>query len=374
MSYHDSLSALNDASSLKERLISIHQVVRGNFPFIARIALTLYDARTNILRAYEHSSGNDDPLSNYQANLDAVPSLKQLLEQGRPRVINKPLTFEDGQHEHTRRIARQGYAASYTLPMFNQGVFFGFIFFNSTEPDVFTDVVLQQLDLFGHLIALMVIGEISNVRMLSAVVSTVSHITHQRDPETGSHLDRMSRYAHLIARGLADQYQLNDDYIEHVLLFSPLHDIGKVGIPDSVLLKPGALDTRERAVMNTHVLKGREMIDRMVANFGLNALQHVDVLRNIAEFHHEAIDGSGYPHGRKGNDIPLEARIVAVADVFDALTSRRPYKEAWSMDEAFAYLNGVAGEKLDRDCVQVLLDNRDAVEQIQAQFAEDPLG
>jgi len=374
MPYQDSLSALNGASSLKERLVSIHQVVKGHFPFIARIAVTLYDSRTNILRAYEHSSGDDDPLSNYQASLDAAPSLKRLLEEGRPRVINNQLTFEGGQHEHTRRIARQGYAASYTLPMFNQGMFFGFIFFNASEPDVFTDRVLQQLDVFGHLISLMVIGEISNVRMLSAAVSTVAHITHQRDPETGSHLGRMSRYSHLIARGLAAKYQLDDDYIEHVLLFSPLHDIGKVGIPDSILLKPGELDENEWAVMSTHVLKGREMIDRMVANFGLVGLQHVDVLRNIAEFHHEAIDGSGYPHGSKGDDIPLEARIVAVADVFDALTSRRPYKEAWSIDDAFAYLKLVAGEKLDRDCVQVLVDNREVVERIQAQFAEDPLG
>jgi HD-GYP domain-containing protein (c-di-GMP phosphodiesterase class II) len=258
--------------------------------------------------------------------------------------------------------------------MFNQGMFFGFIFFNASEPDVFTDRVLQQLDVFGHLISLMVIGEISNVRMLAAAVSTVAHITHQRDPETGSHLSRMSRYSHLIARGLAAKYQLDDDYIEHVLLFSPLHDIGKVGIPDNILLKPGELDGNEWAVMSTHVLKGREMIDRMVANFGLVGLQHVDVLRNIAEFHHEAMDGSGYPHGRKGADIPLEARIVAVADVFDALTSRRPYKEAWSTDDALAYLKLVAGEKLDGDCVQVLVENRETVERIQAQFAEDPLG
>jgi HD-GYP domain-containing protein (c-di-GMP phosphodiesterase class II) len=174
--------------------------------------------------------------------------------------------------------------------------------------------------------------------------------------------------------GLASHHQLDDTYIEHVFMFSPLHDLGKVGIPDRVLLKPGGLDPEERAIMNTHSTKGREMIDQMVANFGLDGLQHIDILRNIAQYHHEAVDGSGYPEGRRGGSIPLEARIVAVADVFDALTSRRPYKKAWSNEEAFAYLQRVAGEKLDRECVEALLAHREEVELIQQLFAENPLG
>jgi len=96
------------------------------------------------------------------------------------------LTFEHGQGEHTQRIGRQGYAASYTLPMFYNGVFFGFIFFNSTEADVFDDAALEQLDLFGHLISLMVINEISSMRTLIAAVATASHMTHIRDPETAA--------------------------------------------------------------------------------------------------------------------------------------------------------------------------------------------
>jgi HD-GYP domain-containing protein (c-di-GMP phosphodiesterase class II) len=100
----------------------------------------------------------------------------------------------------------------------------------------------------------------------------------------------------------------------------------------------------------------------------------VNILRNIAEHHHETMNGKGYPAGLKGSDIPLEARIVAVADVFDALTSRRPYKDAWTNDEAFAMLRRLAGESLDAECVEALVEGREEVERIQKEFAEDRVG
>lgn len=368
----DTLESLNRNIPLRDKLLKTHHALQAHLPFIQRIAVAVYDPKTSLLKTYLHSSGDDNPLPNYQAQLSDAPSLQAILDQGRPRVINNMLTFEKGEHEHTRRIGRQGYAASYTMPMFSNGVFFGFIFFNSSEADVFSDVVLEQLDMFGHLISLMVVNEIAAMRTLVAAVTTASQLTHQRDPETGSHLDRMSRYARLIAKELAARHQLDDEYIERIFMFSPLHDIGKIGIPDNVLLKPGGLDADETAVMHSHAAKGREIIDDLLKNFGLDAIQHVDILRNIAEHHHEQIDGGGYPAGLQGDAIPLEARIVAVADVFDALTSRRPYKDAWTNDEAFAMLERLAGEKLDAECVQAMVAHRTAVEEIQAKFRERP--
>ena len=282
--------------------------------------------------------------------------------------------MEDGKNEHTKRIGRQGYAASYTLPMFNNGVFFGFIFYNSDKVDVFNEKTLRELDLFGHLLSLMVVNEIKHIQTINAAIKTTSRITHVRDEETGSHLDRMSRYSRLIAMELAESYELDDDYIEHIFMFSPLHDIGKIGIPDKVLLKPGKLDKDERDVMNTHTLIGRDMVDELIKNFYLQGMHHMDILRNIALYHHEAINGKGYPHGLKGTDIPLEARIVAVADVFDALTSKRPYKDAWSNEKAIDVLREMAGEQLDEECVSALLKKFDKVIEIQEQFKENPYG
>ena len=372
--HHDALEELNKHLPLREKIIAAHQSISELFPFIERIAITIYDPETTLLKTYLHSSGDDNPLDHYQALLDDAPSLKEILKKGLPRVANNLLTFEDGKHEHTRRIGREGYAASYTMPMFNDGVFFGFIFFNSKTKDVFTEQVLRQIDIYGHMISLTVLNELTSIHTLTAAVKTTGNITHIRDPETGSHIDRMSRYSRLIAIELADKYQLDDGYIEHIFMFSPLHDIGKIGIPDNILLKPGSLNDNEKKIMQTHALKGREIIDNLLDNFGLENFEYMDVLRNIAEFHHEAINGKGYPAGKKGNDIPLEARIVAVADIFDALTSARPYKKAWSNQEAIQTLEKLSGETLDQDCVNALVKNMSQVEEIQKQFSEDLFG
>ena len=369
--HHDVLEDLNRHIPIRDKLIVAHKSVSEIFPFIARIAVAIYDPKTTLLKTFIHSSGEDNPLDHYQAQIEDAPSLKQLLDQGLPRVINDMVTFENGRHEHTQRIGRQGYGASYTLPIFNEGMFIGFIFFNSYEKDVFTESALRQIDIYGHLIALMVIHELESVKTLTAAIVTTGRITHVRDDETGSHLDRMSRYSRVIANALADTYHLDDDYIERVFMYSPLHDIGKIGIPDKILLKPGKLDEAEMSVMKNHAMKGRKIIDDIIENFGLENVKNINLLRHIAEYHHETIDGSGYPHGVTRDEIPLEARIVAVADVFDALTSKRPYKKAWSNEQAVATLRELAGEKLDEDCVMALLDNMGEVECIQQQFREN---
>ena len=374
MDHIDTLDDLNRHIPLKEKLISAHRALKKTLPFIVRVAVAIYDPGTRVLKTFIHSSENESPLENYQSLLDDSPSLKKIIDRGLPRVINNMVTIDDGSKEHTRRIGRAGYSASYTMPIFNDGEFLGFIFFNSLEADVFNEKTLSQVDIFGHIISLMIIRELSTIKALAAALKTTGKIAHIRDPETGSHLDRMSRYSRLIASALADKYGLKDDYIEHIFMFSPLHDIGKIGIPDEILMKPGKLDQAEMEVMKSHAVKGREIVDEILGNFGLDGIEYVDVLRNIAAYHHEAINGTGYPSGKSGQDIPLEARIIAVADVFDALTSQRPYKEAWTNESAFEWLKQLAGEKLDLDCVNALLDNIEEVEKIQQRFKENYFG
>jgi len=201
-------------------------------------------------------------------------------------------------------------------------------------------------------------------------VNVIREVSSARDSETATHLARMARYAHLIASRLAAKYDFSDEFVEFLFEFCPLHDVGKVAVPDSILLKPGKLTDQEMDVMRTHVARGVQIVELMMRDFGLHSMPHFDMLRNIVAFHHEAMDGSGYPYNRRGDEIPLEARIAAVADVFDALTSTRPYKTAWSNEEALDLLRREAGGKFDPHCVEVLLESVDAILEIQSQFGE----
>jgi HD-GYP domain-containing protein (c-di-GMP phosphodiesterase class II) len=371
--YPDTLGALNRSAPLSDKLKSLHETLHSRFPFIDRISVVLYDPKTDDLKTFIHSSGGSSPLTLYQTKLSDTKSLRQILKTGTPRVVNDLSIFTNSKQEHTKRIVAQGFGASYTLPMYLKGEFFGFVFFNSYRKNVFNAETLHFLHVFAHLVSLVVINEFSAVRTMIATVQAAREIANLRDTETGAHLDRMSRYARIVARELAPKYAFNDEYVEYVFLFSPLHDIGKIGIPDSILLKPGLLDMNEREIMKTHTGKGRQVIDRMLIDFGIES-GYVSILRNIAEHHHEMLDGKGYPHGLSGDQIPMESRIVAVADVFDALTSCRPYKEAWSIDDAIGELRKLAGNKLDPDCVEALIGNRSQLEQIRNQFKEDFYG
>lgn len=369
----DTFGDLNRNIPLSEKLESIHSILKGRIPFIDRIAVAVYDSKTDLLKTFIYSSREEHPLIHYQAKLAEAGSLRAILQTGRPRVVNDLAVFAKGEHEHTKRIAEQGFGSSYTLPIYVNGLFLGFIFFNSYRKHIFKSDILHELDLFGHLISLLIANELSVIRMMVATIKAARHITAYRDMETGGHVERTAHYARLIAKELAPKYGFDDQYIEYLFLFSSLHDIGKIGLPDAVLKKTGKLTKEEAEVMKSHVRKGREIVDTIIEDFGLDTFQHIDMLRNIAEYHHEAVDGTGYLRGLKGEAIPIEARIIAVADIFDALTSRRYYKEAWTNEETFAVLQRLAGLKLDRDCVEALARNVEAVGGVQHRFKEELL-
>ena len=182
-----------------------------------------------------------------------------------------------------------------------------------------------------------------------------------RDEETGNHIIRMAKYARLIA----EELRLTAMECDEIETAAPMHDIGKIGIPDLILLKPGRHTPDEQAIMRRHPLIGHAILTDSPSRY----LQMGAV---IALGHHEKFDGSGYPQGLAGEDIPLPARIVAVADVFDALASNRPYKRAWSFQDALNYIQSESGRHFDPVCVRAFELRIDAVATIMRDLSDTP--
>lgn len=204
------------------------------------------------------------------------------------------------------------------------------------------------------------IATASIVKREREIVLRLSRAAEFRDLETGSHIMRIAHSSVSIARALG----LSVDEQEQLFLASPMHDVGKIGIPDQILLKPGRFDEGEFAIMQQHTVIGH----RILAGSQSPLLQ---LAAEIALTHHERFDGAGYPHGRAGEEIPIAGRIVAVADVFDALLSRRPYKKAWTVDEALGMIRDGRGRQFDPTCVDAFLAAVPEILATRDRFAEE---
>ncbi len=181
-----------------------------------------------------------------------------------------------------------------------------------------------------------------------------------KDPETASHVSRVAHYSKLIARELG----LDEKEQELIFYAAPFHDLGKVGIEDKILLKPGKLDDEEFDIMKTHAMIGYEILKDSKSEYLQSGAQ-------IALTHHEKYNGRGYPKGLVGDEIPIFGRIVAVVDVFDALTSNRPYKKAWSFEDALNLLKEESGQHFDPKIVDIFINNVDEIKEIYNSFKEE---
>lgn len=203
-------------------------------------------------------------------------------------------------------------------------------------------------------------------------IFALAKLAESRDPETGAHLERVRSYCRVLALRLQQNARLrdavDDNYVRLLYETSPLHDIGKVAIPDSVLLKPGRLTADEFEIMKSHTVRGAETIESLLKEFP-NA-GFLQMARDIILSHHEKYDGSGYPRGIAGEDIPLCGRIVAVADVYDALTSKRVYKDAFSHDAARSIIVDDTGKHFDPPIVDAFLESEAEFIQIRQRYED----
>lgn len=286
--------------------------------------------------------------------------LTQALGTNKPLNISDlaRLTRESPATEFAAALQRDGLQSALFFPLSNEKQWSAVIAFASCSANAYSEEHLELLHNIAAQVSHSFEKTVVTENLIVSAVSGLAKLAENRDPETGDHLVRMTRYSVLIAEALRSDPtyadQISAEFIRDLDRFAAMHDIGKVGIEDNVLLKPGRLDPEERRIMERHPSIGGEVLRRCEEQ--MNSVGHsiFQVGIEIAECHHEKYDGSGYPQGMQGTAIPLSARIVAAADVFDALTSKRPYKEAWPVDKALSVMREDSGKHFDPDIIAAM--------------------
>lgn len=314
-SLSQTLPALEPALTLSQRLQVLHARMQTVAPGVERVAFAVHHPRNDLLSTYVSHNARGDNLLFDDQPLAGIPSLRTLAETRCCRVIHDMQAELPPVSQHSRWLLDQGWRSSFTAPLFWGEQLLGFLFLNASSPAAFTPPVLERLQPHVELLASLVTNELGQLSNLRLAVQLALELTHLR--------------------------------------------------------KPGPLDPQERQTMDTHVSRGLDVVNQMVRGLHLAASPKLEMLRNVVAGHHELLDGSGYPLGLQAEQISLEARIVAVADIYDALTQARVYKPALSEEESVRILNDmVQAQHLDPLCVTALLEAREQRQAIAAAYRD----
>jgi len=338
---------INQGRQLDETLHFVHDEFQGFVPldWVGVFYPTPDNMRVTLERFFSGRSSSIRQGSHFSV---AQGALATILAQSSPLALELsspvPMTLEQA-------LAEDGMCAALFLPLSIGGKNTAMMVFGSATRQYEREHV-EFLNNIAATVSHVLEKTVVMENLVAAAVQGLAKLAESRDPETGDHLVRMALYSAIIAEELGRDggiyaSTISPAYVREVFHFAPMHDIGKVGVPDHVLLKPARLDADERKEMERHPVIGGEVLRR--CELQIQALGHsmFQVGIEIAECHHEKFDGTGYPAGLMGENIPLSARIVAAADVFDALTSKRPYKEAWTVDQALEAMQKDAGKHFD---------------------------
>lgn len=301
-------------------------------------------------------------------------SLTNIIESKKP-VINNDLLRQFKNKPKSRSlelITKEGIKSNIIYPLITDENVIGFLFFSSVKKNHFNAKTKKIGEKIAMQLASLLDKTYLTKRIFSEITVGFAGLVEKKDTETGEHLSRMVEYSSFIAKLLVNHpkqaYSVNKLFVRDIENHAAVHDIGKVGIPDSILKKPDKLSKEEWEIMKKHPTIGGDIFSSLKEGLQIFEKDFFSVAENITRYHHEKWDGSGYPENLKADKIPLEARIVAIADVFDALTSKRSYKEAYSFEKSFNILKDMSGSHLDPNLMKILEKNIDKFKKLYKKY------
>ncbi|MHC1682824.1 MAG: HD domain-containing phosphohydrolase [Clostridiaceae bacterium] len=366
---------INTGGSIEDSLDYVYKSFKEFIPY-NRVGLAMLDMNDTV---YSFAVKTD-----YKPKLDTgfsleinKTSLNKIVDYNKPRIINDYVEYleENPDSSTAKLLVSEGVRSSISYPLMANNIIIGIFFFSSKKPNSYTEDYLERVRLIANNISIAIEKFLIVDDLILSSITGFAKLVEAKDSDTGLHIERMQNYSRIIAKGLSNLEKYKDvisyKYVDDIYKFSPLHDIGKVGIADGILLKPGKLTHQEFEVMKTHTVIGGDVLKKAYSKSSKSDRHYFDMGIEIALGHHERYDGKGYPYGLSGDDIPLSARIVMAADVLDALTSKRAYKEAIDIETSINMMVDERGKMFDPDIISILLKYKRDILDIYYKFHEE---
>lgn len=381
--YNQTIAQMNSLQEINVKInqfVDFHESVEfvyKNFKrFIPynRIGVSVIADHGTKVRAVElMTDGKVELGSNYSIDLEST-SLGKLAKSREVRIINDLEAYYASRptSESTAKILQEGIKSSLTLPLCVADECIGFLFFSSNQKDVYNQRHVGFLRIVADHLAITIQKSFRHDDLILTTINGFAKLVESRDSDTGNHVDRMKSYCELLARLAFKDSRFSGIVNEKILFtisrYSALHDIGKIAIPDAILLKNGKLTKEEFDVIKTHPVIGGDILKDMGKKSNRLGTDIFKEAIEIVRYHHEKYDGTGYPEGLKGNQIPIVARIVAIGDVFDALSSKRVYKNEIGFEKSMEILAEGSGKHFDPALIDIIMENKDELYKLYLQF------
>ncbi|MCG3864716.1 MULTISPECIES: HD domain-containing phosphohydrolase [unclassified Photobacterium] len=361
--------SISDNLTLQQKLDHLDRLIKTWYSDFIGFAVAMLDDDNNLYTVYR-SQGYGVNFPSFIESIHKSSRLSKLKDKREPDIIDDMMSYTPSiKHIHSKLI-KQHCLSSMASPIYDKDdKFIGIIFLNSRIPHFFS-VNINFFTTISIIISLFVNDDLNIKYSFHNIIRTLLMISHHKDPETQNHLKRVAEYSRLIALHLGKKKRCNGDFINAIYHYADMHDIGKYMIPEEILFSTKIYTDAERKIMNEHPELGYQLLLKTLKQWGNITDDNLTIILNIVRHHHERYDGKGFPLALKGEDIPLEARIVTVADVTDALLSHRTYKKPWSIAQVIDYLQQGKNKQFDPLCVDAMTDEIMKANRIKDQYPD----